>query len=107
MRHGIDGTGKFLVPGLADSNINGDDVPTLETLNSFRVTTTVNMACNDHDICSALMNVSGRTSHVTSTYAVSPSARLTPAEALRAGVSLPVQPQILGKQGVMASGVEG
>lgn len=40
----IDGTGKFLIPGIIDSNLHVDSIPIPERLTSCGVTTVVNMA---------------------------------------------------------------
>jgi imidazolonepropionase-like amidohydrolase len=63
----VDGTDKFLIPGLIDSHIHIDSVSLLETVTSFGVTTAMNMACFDNALCAALANITGLASFLTAT----------------------------------------
>ena len=82
----VDGTNKFLIPGLIDSHIHIDSVSLLETVTSFGVTTAMNMACFDNTLCAALANITGLASMLTATRGVivpgSPHGKTTPPDQL-------------------------
>ncbi len=61
----IDGKGKFLVPGLIDSHCHISTPDNLDTMASYGVTTAVNMACYNYDMCTALMKMNDTTSMIT------------------------------------------
>ncbi len=61
----IDGTGKFLLPGLIDSHSHIASPANLDAMASYGVTTAVNMACYNTTFCAALMNLSGTASMLT------------------------------------------
>ncbi|KAJ9636577.1 hypothetical protein H2204_005177 [Knufia peltigerae] len=63
----VDGTGKYLIPGLIDSHIHIDTVDTLELLSSYGVTTGMNMVCRNYTLCSALAEVTGLAQYLTAT----------------------------------------
>ncbi|KAI1152672.1 hypothetical protein F4825DRAFT_418028 [Nemania diffusa] len=52
----VDGTGKFLIPGLIDAHVHIPDVAGLASITSYGVTTALNMACRDYAACAALRN---------------------------------------------------
>lgn len=65
----VDGTGKYLIPGLIDSHIHIDNVETLELLSSYGITTGMNMVCYNYTVCSALAQMTGVTQFMTATQA--------------------------------------
>ncbi|KAI1109981.1 hypothetical protein F5Y14DRAFT_430502 [Nemania sp. NC0429] len=52
----IDGTGKFLIPGLIDAHVHVPDVSGLVSITSYGVTTALNMVCRDYTACATLKN---------------------------------------------------
>ncbi|KAI1312340.1 hypothetical protein F5Y03DRAFT_339902 [Xylaria venustula] len=52
----VDGTGKYLIPGLIDAHIHVPDIAGLANTTSYGVTTIMNMACADYAACAALRN---------------------------------------------------
>jgi adenine deaminase len=48
----IDGTGKFLIPGLFDSHVHPVSCSNLAELAGYGVTTAINMACLNYTTCS-------------------------------------------------------
>ncbi|KAI1751601.1 hypothetical protein F4782DRAFT_180207 [Xylaria castorea] len=50
----VDGTGKFLIPGLIDAHVHVPDLEGLASITSYGVTTALNMACRDYAACAAL-----------------------------------------------------
>ena len=61
----VNGKGKFLVPGLIDSHCHVSTPENLDTMASYGVTTAINMACYNYDMCTALMEMNGTTSMIT------------------------------------------
>ncbi|KEF51721.1 uncharacterized protein A1O9_12356 [Exophiala aquamarina CBS 119918] len=61
----VDGTGKFLVPGLIDSHVHISTPMALDALASYGVTTAVNLACYNYTFCSALMSLEGTADMIT------------------------------------------
>jgi imidazolonepropionase-like amidohydrolase len=57
----INGEGGVLLPGLIDSHIHLSSLASLETLNSYGVTTAMNMGCFNYTLCLALRNQTGLT----------------------------------------------
>ena len=55
----INGTGKFLIPGLIDSHIHLTDVQSLENYTSYGCTTAMQMNCRNVTQCEALTNQPG------------------------------------------------
>ncbi|VUC35956.1 unnamed protein product [Clonostachys rosea] len=58
----IDGTGKFLIPGLIDSHLHVSKVSDLELLATYGVTTGVHMSCQNYEACHTFRNQTGLTS---------------------------------------------
>ncbi|KAI8944424.1 hypothetical protein F4801DRAFT_571745 [Xylaria longipes] len=52
----VDGTGKFLIPGLIDAHVHVNDLTGLSNITSYGVTTVLNMACHEYATCAALKN---------------------------------------------------
>lgn len=50
----VDGTGKFLIPGLIDAHVHVPDIAGLVSITSYGVTTALNMVCGDYTACAAL-----------------------------------------------------
>jgi hypothetical protein len=61
----IDGSGKFLIPGLIDSHIHISSPSDLDQMAGYGVTTAVNMACYSYKFCESLMNLTGTASMIT------------------------------------------
>ena len=55
----IDGSGRFLIPGLIDSHVHLQTVRDLETITSYGITTVFNMACYNYTDCDLLRNHEG------------------------------------------------
>jgi adenine deaminase len=58
----INGTGRFLIPGLIDNYCHVSDAPDLsghEILTSFGISTAINMACHNYTICAMHKGVLG------------------------------------------------
>ncbi|CAG9986784.1 unnamed protein product [Clonostachys byssicola] len=58
----VDGTGKFLIPGLIDSHLHISKVSDLELLVSYGVTTGVHMSCQSYEACHTFRNQTDLTS---------------------------------------------
>ncbi|OBT71630.1 hypothetical protein VF21_08956 [Pseudogymnoascus sp. 05NY08] len=65
VHNAIDGEGGVLLPGLIDSHIHLSSLASLETLNSYGVTTVMNMGCTNYTLCAALRDQIGLTSFIT------------------------------------------
>nr|POE49754.1 hypothetical protein CFP56_74592 [Quercus suber] len=63
--HVIDGRGAVVLPGLIDSHCHPESYDHLEKLSSYGVTTAMNMACHDYEICAALRDQVGLTGFFT------------------------------------------
>ncbi|KAJ5364246.1 amidohydrolase protein [Penicillium cataractarum] len=61
----IDGTGRFLIPGLIDSDVHPSSCSNLVTLSGYGVTTAINMACLNYTACSQLKGQLGTTDYIT------------------------------------------
>jgi imidazolonepropionase-like amidohydrolase len=61
----IDGTGKFLIPGLIESHSHLGSPTDMEALASYGVTTAFNMACFSYPFCHSLQNLTGLTQLIT------------------------------------------
>ncbi|KIV93919.1 hypothetical protein PV10_05093 [Exophiala mesophila] len=61
----VNGTGKFLIPGLIDSHVHVDIPQALDAMASYGVTTCVNLACYDYELCESLKDIPGTTSMFT------------------------------------------
>lgn len=61
----VDGTGKFLIPGLMDGHVRPADCTALAELARYGVTTAVNMNCEDYDACAGMRAQSGVADYVT------------------------------------------
>ena len=55
----VNGTGKFLIPGLIDSHVHLTDVRSLENYTSYGGTTAMNMACDNSTQCDTLRDQPG------------------------------------------------
>jgi imidazolonepropionase-like amidohydrolase len=61
----IDGSGKYIIPGLIDSHIHISDIVGLENATSYGMTTAMNMACNNYTVCSLLKRQEGLADFLT------------------------------------------
>lgn len=61
----INGSGKFLIPGLIDSHLHVSKLSDLEILTSYGVTTGIHMACSDYEVCRAFKTNEGLASIIT------------------------------------------
>ncbi|KAH7389487.1 hypothetical protein DE146DRAFT_664263 [Phaeosphaeria sp. MPI-PUGE-AT-0046c] len=61
----IDGSGKYIIPGLIDSHVHISDIAGLENATSWGMTTAMNMACNNYTICALLKKQAGLTDFLT------------------------------------------
>lgn len=61
----IDGTGKYLIPGLIDSHVHPASCSNLADLAGYGVTTAINMACLNYTTCSQLKGQLGTTDYIT------------------------------------------
>lgn len=57
--HGIDASGRFLIPGFFDSHVHPSTIVDLETLTSYGVTTSLQMTCKDYTMCNAVRGQEG------------------------------------------------
>lgn len=55
----VDGTGKFLIPGLVDSHLHLSDVQSLEDFTSYGLTTAMHMNCGNYTQCKAMEDLPG------------------------------------------------
>lgn len=70
----VDGTGKYLLPGLIDSHVHPQSCGALSNLTAYGVTTAVNMACLDYDACRSLKGQVGVADYITAgLFAVGPN----------------------------------
>ena len=60
----VDGSNKYLIPGLIDSHVHIGDVQGLETMTSYGVTTAVVMNCQNYTTCNYLRTQDGLCSFV-------------------------------------------
>jgi imidazolonepropionase-like amidohydrolase len=60
----IDGTGKFLIPGLIDNHVHPASCSNLAELAGYGVTTAINMACLNYTTCSQLKGQLGTTDYI-------------------------------------------
>lgn len=66
----VNGTGKYLIPGLIDSHLHADSIHLLNTLTSHGVTTAVNMAMYSYPLWTELKSISGLAEMFTCTVGV-------------------------------------
>ncbi|KIK63645.1 hypothetical protein GYMLUDRAFT_57319 [Collybiopsis luxurians FD-317 M1] len=72
----VDGTGKFLIPGLMDSHVHPGACDDLSALASFGVTTAFLMSCENYTQCDMLMDQEGLTDIIRAGHpAVGPNSR--------------------------------
>lgn len=70
----VDGTGKFLIPGLIDSHVHPQSCGALANLTAYGVTTAINMACLNYTICNSLKGQVGVADYITAgLFAVGPN----------------------------------
>ena len=70
----VDGSGKFLIPGLIDSHVHIPDIQGLETMTSYGVTSAMVMNCQNYTTCNYLRTQDGLCSFVSAgTAAVAPT----------------------------------
>ena len=70
----VDGTGKFLIPGLIDSHVHPQSCGALANLTAYGVTTAINMACLNYTVCSSLKGQVGVADYITAgLFAVGPN----------------------------------
>lgn len=55
----IDGTGKYIIPGLIDSHVHIANIAGLQNATSYGMTTAMNMACQNYTMCAAIKNQEG------------------------------------------------
>jgi hypothetical protein len=61
----VDGTGKFLIPGLIDSHVHPSSCSNLADLASYAVPTAINIACLNYTTCSQLKGQLGTTDYIS------------------------------------------
>jgi hypothetical protein len=61
----VDGSGKFLIPGLIESHVHPQTCSGLSTLAGYGVTTAINMACLNYTTCATLKGQLGTTDYIT------------------------------------------
>ena len=61
----VDGSGKFLIPGLIESHVHPQICTDLATLAGYGVTTAINMACLNYTQCATLKGQLGTTAYIT------------------------------------------
>lgn len=61
----VDGTGKYLIPGLIDSHVHPSSCTDLSDLAGYGITTAVNMACLNYTTCAQLKGQVGTADYIT------------------------------------------
>ena len=61
----VNGTGKFLIPGLIESHVHPQTCSDLSVLAGYGVTTAINMACLNYTQCATLKGQLGTTDYIT------------------------------------------
>ena len=61
----VDGTGKYLIPGLIEGHVHPQTCADLSQLSGYGVTTAINMACLNYTQCASLKNQIGTSDYIT------------------------------------------